>query len=139
VLTKVERGWRITLYYAYLLLVGVAAVAGVGLFIGAAFGLVPVEIGDETMAGPAKVLIAMAGVLIGFVAVSAALALVMLIIYGVGFLLFGIAIFVVCVVLLALSPILAPFILLALGIWWMARRRKRAAPPGERIEPTLAK
>jgi hypothetical protein len=139
VMTRVERGWRISLYYTYLLLVGVAAIAAVGLFFGAAFGVVPVELGDEQITGPGKVLLALAGVLIGFVAVSAAMALVILVIYGVGFLLFGVAIFVVIVVLLSLSPILAPFVLLALGIWWMAKKKKRPGPPAERIEPTLAK
>jgi hypothetical protein len=41
------------------------------------------------------------------------------------------------VVLISLSPVLAPFALLGLGIWWMARKRKPAAPP-PRVEPTLA-
>ena len=55
-----------------------------------------------------------------------------------GFFLFAIAIFVVFVVLISLSPVLAPIALIGLGIWWMARRRKSPPPPPARVEPTLA-
>jgi len=140
VLLKVERAWRITLYYVFLLLVGVAAVAAVGLFIGAATGMVPVQLGDETFTGPGRVLLALAGVVVGFFGVSLALALVSLVLYALGFVLFGVAIIVVCAVILGLSPVLAPIALVALGIWWMTRRRKKPAPPREeRVEPTMAK
>ena len=49
-----------------------------------------------------------------------------------------VAIFVVFVVLISLSPVLAPIALIGLGIWWMARRRKSPPPPPARVEPTLA-
>jgi len=43
------------------------------------------------------------------------------------------------VVLIGLSPILAPLVLLGLGIWWLARRANReAAAERERKEPTMA-
>jgi hypothetical protein len=140
ILIKLERGWRMTLYYVFLVMVGVAAVAAVGLFIAAAAGFVPVQFGDDVIAGPASVLFALAGAVIAFLAVSLALAIVTLVLYGLGFFLFALAIFVACVVLIALSPVLAPFILVGLGIWYMARRKKKAAAPqpAERIEPTLA-
>jgi hypothetical protein len=140
VLVKVERGWRMALYYVFLVMVGVAAVAAVGLFIGAAAGFLPVQLGDDVVSGPASVLFALAGAVIAFLAVSLALAIVTLVLYGLGFFLFALAIFVVCVVVIGLSPVLAPFILLAIGIWYVARKRQKpAAPkPAERIEPTLA-
>jgi hypothetical protein len=136
VLVKVERGWRVTLYYLFLVLMGAAAVAAVGFFIGAAVGAFPVDFGDGSVEGPMRVPMALAGAIIAFLAVTLALGIVTLVLYGLGFFLFAIAIFVACVVLISLSPILAPFALLALGIWWLARRRK--APPPPRVEPTLA-
>jgi len=50
------------------------------------------------------------------------------------------AIFVPLVILVALFPVLSPFILLGLGIWWFVRRRKRkaaAAAPVARVEPVV--
>ena len=139
VLVKLERGWRVALYYFFLVLVCAAGVAAIGLFIGAAAGAFPVTIDDTTFTGPARIPMALVGAIVGFVGVSIALAIVTLVLYGLGFLLFALAIFVVCVVLIALSPVLAPLALLALGIWWLARRRKAAKPPPpRRIEPTLA-
>ena len=58
---------------------------------------------------------------------AAALAVVILILYCLGFFLIAVALFVVVVFLISLSPVLAPFILLGLGIWWLARRSKRQA------------
>ena len=140
ILVKVERAWRMTLYYFWLVMVGVAAVVAIGFFIAAAVGEVPMVIENETITGPAGVLFALAAAMLGFLVGSLALAIVALVLYGLGFFLFGLAIFVICIVLIALSPILAPFALLGLLIWWMARRRKAARLPGpERVEPTLAK
>jgi signal transduction histidine kinase len=141
VLVKVERGWRFTLYYLFLVMVGVAAVAAIGFFIAAAVGVVPMVFDNEQIAGPLGVVFALAAAVIGFVVVSMALAIVALVLYGLGFFLFGLLVFVLITVLIALSPVLAPFVLLGLFIWWMARRRKAAAPgvAAERVEPTLAK
>jgi hypothetical protein len=136
IMVKLERGWRVTLYYLFLVLLGAAAVAAVGLFIGAGAGVFPLDFGDGVVEGPLLVPVALAASIVGLIAVALALAIVTLVLYGLGFFLFAIAIFVVFVVLISLSPVLAPIALVGLGIWWMARRRK--APPPPRVEPTLA-
>ena len=138
IMVKLEKGWRATLYYLFLVLMGAAAVAAVGFFIGAATGVFPVDFGDGAAEGPIRVPLALAGSIVGFIAVAVALAIVTLVLYGLGFFLFAIAIFVVFVVLISLSPVLAPIVLVGLGIWWMARRRKSPPPPPPRVEPTLA-
>jgi predicted membrane protein len=101
---------------------------------------VPVVIDNEAFTGPLAVLIALAVSVLAFIVVCAALAIIFLVLYGLGFFVLGLLVFVLVTVLIALSPILAPFVLLGLFIWWMARRRK-SAPAGaaQRIEPTLAK
>ena len=139
ILIKVERGWRVALYYLFLVLVGLAGVTAVVMFLGAAVGAVPVDFGEGIITGPASIAAALAAAVLGFVVATIALAVVTLVIYCVGFLVFAVALFVVAVFLISLSPVLAPFILLGLAIWYIARKRK-AAPKaaGERIEPTLA-
>jgi hypothetical protein len=62
---------------------------------------------------------------LAFVIVVLALAIVLAVIYGLGFFLAGLAVFVAIVVAVALFPVMAPFILLGLGIWWMVRRGKQ--------------
>ena len=141
VMVKLERGWRITLYYVFLMMVGVAAIAAVVLFVGASAGFFPIMFGDDMVTGPASVLLAFAASVIAFLAVTLALAIVTLVFYGLGFFLFALAIFVACVVLIGLSPVLAPFVLIGIGIWYMARKRKAAAAapaPAQRVEPTMA-
>jgi hypothetical protein len=138
IMVKLERGWRVTLYYLFLVLVGAAAVAAVGFFIGAAAGVFPVDLGDGAVEGPMRVPMALAGSIVGFIAVAIALGIVTLFLYGLGFFLFAIAIFVICVVIISLSPVLAPIVLIGLAIWWMARKRRPPPPPPQRVEPTLA-
>jgi hypothetical protein len=139
VLVAIERVWRAALYYLFVVLViltGLAVIAGV---VAVAIGAVPVELGDAMLTGPAGVVIALAAGVVGFIAAAAAIGLAMLVLYVVGYFLFGVALFVVCTVLIALSPVLAPFILIGLLVWWLARRGKaQQAPPPPRVEPTLA-
>lgn len=138
-LVVTERIWRKALWYLYLALVMLAAAAAVAAIVAVAAGSLPVVIDETALGGPAGFLIALAGAVIGFVALAAAFALVCLILYGLGYLLFGVLIFVVIVILLSVSPILAPLILLGLAIWWWGFRKKPAPPaPPVRVEPTMA-
>ncbi len=54
-----------------------------------------------------------------------AVAVVLAVVYGLGFLFVGLAIFIPVVVLVSSLPALAPFILVGLGVWWFVRRRKQ--------------
>jgi len=132
-----ERIWRKVLYYLYIGLLVVSAVAAVGAVVGIAIGLIPVMIDDNFLTGPLGLLIGLAGAVIAFVAVAAALAVAILVIYCLGFFLIAVAIFVLAVFLVSLSPVLAPFILLGLGIWWLARRSRREAAAAA-VPPTAA-
>ncbi len=49
---QVERGWRMMLYYLFLVLVVVAAVAAVGFVGRRGVGVVPVSLGDDMLDGP---------------------------------------------------------------------------------------
>jgi hypothetical protein len=133
VLLVLERLWRKGLYYLFLGLVAVAAVIAVGIAIGVAVGVIPVQIDAGPAEGPVRVLIGLAGSVIGFVAVAASLALALAIIYIVGYFLLAMIILVLVAVVIGLSPVLAPFALLAFFIWWMDKRKRNP----KRVEPTL--
>jgi uncharacterized membrane protein (DUF4010 family) len=47
------------------------------------------------------------------------------VLYGLGFLFLALAIFIPLVVLVALFPVAAPFLLVGLAAWWLVRRSRR--------------
>ena len=63
-----------------------------------------------------------------FAVVVLVLAIVLAVVYGLGFILVGIAIFIPLVILVSIFPALAPFILVGLAIWWLVRRRRQRPP-----------
>jgi hypothetical protein len=126
-----ERAWRKGLSFAFVVLVVAAAVfAGLGM-VGVATGMLPIQIGSDTVGGATGALIGTAGIAAAFAVIVLALAIVLAVVYGLGFLFVGLAIFIPLVVLVSVFPVLAPFILLALGIWWVYRRirQKTEIPP----------
>ncbi len=134
-----ERVWRKSLSFAFVGLVVVLAIL-CGLAIGGIVtGVLPVQVGDETMTGAGGALIGTAGVLLAFCAVVLALAAVLALVYGLGFMFAGLAIFIPVVVIVAISPAIAPLVLLALGLWWLIRRGKRKkADAAAKVEPKMA-
>jgi histidine kinase/histidine kinase/DNA gyrase B/HSP90-like ATPase len=120
----VERAWRKGLTYTFLVLVVVAAIVAAFAALGVLTGTLPVMLGEEMAGTGASTVIGTAGVVLAFIVVVLALAIVLAVIYGLGFFLAGLAVFVGIIVLVALFPLMAPFILLGLGIWWLVRRNK---------------
>ncbi|HEX4334256.1 MAG TPA: histidine kinase [Usitatibacter sp.] len=133
VMGSAERVWRKSLSFAFVVLVVVAAVfAGLGV-VGVATGLLPVQFGDDIMIGPTGALIGTAGIAAAFSVVVVAIAVVLAVVYGLGFLFVGLAIFIPVVIIVSMVPVLAPFILVGLAIWWFVRYQKRQSkvpPPG---------
>jgi hypothetical protein len=130
VMGSAERAWRKSLSFAFIVLVVVAAVLAGLAVVGVTTGLLPVNIGDTQVEGATGALIGTAGIAIAFCIVVLALAVVLAVVYGLGFLFVGLAIFIPLVIIVSLFPALSPFILLGLIIWWAVRRSKqRAAAP----------
>jgi hypothetical protein len=121
-----ERAWRKGLSFAFVVLTVIAAVIAGLAIVAIATGLMPVEIGDESIGGASGAVIGTAIVALVFVVVVIALAIVLAVVYGLGFLFVGLAIFIPLVILVSLFPVLAPVILLGLGIWWLVRRSRQA-------------
>jgi hypothetical protein len=136
-----ERAWRRGLSFTFVVLVVVAAVIAGLAMVGTATGLLPVHFGSQHVGGPTAALIGTAGVAAAFAVVVLCLAIVLAVVYGLGFLFVGLAIFIPLVVLVSIFPVLAPFILVGLGVWWLVRRSKRKAAEAaasQRVEPTVA-
>ncbi len=139
-----ERVWRKSLSFAFIALVVVAAVLSGLAIAGVLTGILPVHIGSETLTGAGGALVGTAGIVLGFAAVVLALALVAAIIYGLGFMFAGLAIFIPVVIVVAVSPALAPLVLVGLAVWWFVRRSRRRkaeaeAPARPPVEPTRAR
>jgi hypothetical protein len=85
----------------------------------------PVQIGEEVVSGPTGALLGTASIAAAFAVVVVAIAIVLAVVYGLGFLFVGLAIFIPIVIIVSMVPVLAPFILLGLAIWWFVRYQKR--------------
>jgi len=140
VVGKAERTWRKTLSFTFVALVVVVAVlAGLAVF-AVLTGAMPVQVGSETLTGPGGALLGAAGIVIAFAAIVLVLGILAAIVYGLGWLFLALAIFIPVVVLIALSPALAPVALLGLFGWWLFRKTKvpEAAPaPPPKVEPVM--
>jgi len=120
-----ERAWRKGLSFTFVVLVVIAAVIAGLAIVGVATGLMPVKLGDLPAGHTSGALIGTAGIAAAFAVVVLALAIVLAVVYGLGFLFAGLAIFIPLVVLVGVFPVLAPFLLVGLGIWWLVRRNDR--------------
>jgi hypothetical protein len=134
-----ERVWRKALSFTFVALVIIAAVfAGLGIF-GVTTEAFPVQFGSDVIGGPTGALAGTAGILIAFVAVVIAIAIVIAVVYGLGFLAVGLLIFIPLMILVSLSPVLAPIVLAGLLIWWIFRKKKRDEDKAAiKVEPTMA-
>jgi hypothetical protein len=134
-----ERVWRKALSFTFVALVIVAAVfAGLGIF-GVTTEAFPVQFGNDVVGGPTGALAGTAGILIAFVAVVIAIAIVVAVVYGLGFVAVGLLIFIPLMILVSLSPVLAPVVLAGLLIWWIFRKKKRDEEKAAlKVEPTMA-
>jgi hypothetical protein len=123
----VERAWRRGLTYTFMVLVVVAAIVAAFAALGVMTGTLPVMLGKDMVGNAAGAFLGTAGIALAFVVVVLALAIVLAVIYGLGFFLAGLAVFVGIIVTVALFPLMAPFVLIGLGIWWLVRRGKQKA------------
>jgi len=93
-------------------------------FVALITGWLPVQMGDLQLDGMESLAVGSVGLLIAFGAAALAVAVVVGVLYGLGFLLAAVLVFVVAAIVIGLSPVVAPFVLLSLAIWWVVTRRK---------------
>lgn len=110
-----------SLFMGLIVVLGVLLVAG---FVGLLTGWLPVQMGDLQLDGIESLAVGSVGLLVGFGAASLGIAIVVAVLYGLGFLFAALLVIIPAVILAGLFPVLAPFILLGLAIWWASKRKK---------------
>ena len=125
--TKTHSVWARILSTVFVSLIAVLAVLLVVGLIALYTGWMPVHIGPSRLGGLEGVALGSVGLLIGFGAAALAIAIVVAVIYGLGFLFAGLLIFIPLVILISLVPAMAPFAVVGFAIWWFWWR-KRAKP-----------
>ena len=98
--------------------------------IGLYTGWMPVDIGDLQLHGIEGMALGSVLLLVGFAVSALAIAIVVAVFYGLGFLFAGLLVLVPAIILISLFPVLAPFILIGLAIYWFWwKKRKASAKP----------
>lgn len=117
--------WARLLGHSFVVLL--VALAGVLLacLLALLVGWLPVHVGDLQVDGIEGLMIGSGGLLAGFSAIALAIATVLAVVYGLSLLFVGLAIFIPTVILLGMMPVLAPVVLMALGLWWVLTRNRR--------------
>ena len=124
---KTHSVWTRILSTLFVSLIAVLAVLLVVGLIALYTGWLPVHMGSSRLGGLEGMALGSVGLLIGFGAAALAIAIVVAVIYGLGFLFAGLLIFIPLVILISLVPALAPFAVVGFFIWWFWWR-KRAKP-----------
>jgi hypothetical protein len=125
--SKTHSIWARLLSRTFLVLVVVLLGALIAGFLALTAGWLPVEVGDVRLDGIESLAVGSVGLLVGFGACALALAIVLAVVYGLGFLFAALLVFIPTAILLALFPVLAPLVLMVLGLWWLVTRSRRKA------------
>ncbi len=88
-------------------------------------GWMPVQVGDFQLDGVEGMALGSVGLLAAFAALAMAILVVVAVLYGLGFLFAALLVFIPAMILISLFPVLSPFILIALGIYWFSKKRAK--------------
>ena len=121
--SKTHSLWARLLARTFVALMVVLAGVLLAGFVALLAGWLPVQVGDVQLDGIESLAIGSVGLLMGFGAIALAVVIVLTVVYGLGFLFAALVIFIPAVILIGVFPVLAPFILVGLGLWWLLTRR----------------
>ena len=121
---KAHRVWTKVLSFTFLSAIVILAVLfGIGI-VGVSTGWLPVHVGETHLQGAEGMLVGSAGLLLVFGVLVLVALLLVAVFYGLGVLFAALAVFIPVAILIALAPVLTPFILLGLVIYWIVRSKK---------------
>ena len=121
---KAHGVWTKVLSFTFLSAIVILAVLfGIGI-VGISAGWLPVHVGARHLQGAEGMLVGSVGLLVAFGALVLVALLLVAVFYGLGVFFAALAVFIPVVILIALSPVLAPFIVLGLVIYWIVRSKK---------------
>ena len=121
--SKTHGVWARVVSRTFMALMIVLCVTFALALIGLYSGWLPVQVGDLHLDGLEGMAIGSVGLLIAFGAIAIAILMVVAVLYGLGFLLAGVLIVVPVAILISLFPVLSPFILIGLGLYWFLKKR----------------
>jgi hypothetical protein len=125
--SKTHSVWAWIASRLFLGLMVVLAVLFVGALIGLYAGWLPMDIGDLRLDGVEGMALGSVMLLVAFVACAIAIAVLVAVFYGLGFLFAALLILIPAIVLISLFPVFSPFILVGLAIYWFFWKRRRNA------------
>ena len=127
--TRTHSLWATIVSVVFTGLMAVLAVLLVVGLIALYTGWLPVHMGPSRLGGLEGMAIGSVGLLIGFGVAALAAAILVAVLYGLGFVFAGLLIFIPLVILVSLFPVLAPFALVGFAIYWFWWRK--------RVKPTI--
>ena len=122
--TKTHSVWTRILSTIFVSLIAVLAVLLVVGLIALYTGWLPVHMGKSQLGSLEGMALGSVGLLIGFGVAALAIAIVVAVIYGLGFLFAGLLIFIPVVILISLVPALAPFAVVGFAFYWFWWRKR---------------
>jgi hypothetical protein len=118
--------WARVVARTFIVLMVSLCIAFLAALAGLYSGWMPVQVGDLRLDGMEGMAVGSVGLLAAFGAVAFAILIVVAVLYGLGFFLAALVVFIPLVILLSLFPMLVPGMLVALGIYWWVRTRNKA-------------
>lgn len=125
---KTHGVWAQMLSRLFVILMAVLLVLFFVGFVGVVLGWVPMQVNDLRFDGVEGMALGSLGLLLAFGVLALVVGILLLVLYGMGFLFVGLLIFIPTVILISMVPALSPFILLGLLIYWWVRRKQRSQP-----------
>ena len=98
-------------------------------------GWMPVQVGDFQLDGMEGMALGSVGLLAAFGALALAILVVVAVMYGLGFLFAGLLVFIPAMILISLFPVVSPFILMGLIIYWVSKKRKKDLASSHKVDP----
>ena len=122
---KTHSLWTRILSTVFVSLIALLAVLLVVGLIALYTGWLPVHLGPSRLGGLEGMALGSVGLLIGFGVAALAAAIIVAVLYGLGFLFAGLLIFIPLVILISLVPALAPFAVVGFFIYWFWWRKRK--------------
>ncbi len=122
--TKTHSVWTRILSTVFLGLMAVLAVMFILGLIALYTGWLPVHIGSSRLSGMDGMALGSVGLLVGFGVAALAVAVVIAVIYGLGYLVAGLLILIPLIIILSTVPALTPFAIVGFIVWWFWWRKR---------------
>jgi hypothetical protein len=123
--SKSHSMWATLVSRTFLILMMTLCVVFLLSLVGLYTGWMPVQVGDLQLDGIEGMALGSVGLLAAFGALAMAILIVVAVLYGLGFFLAAMLIFIPAMILIGLFPVLSPLVLIGLLIFWAVKKRNQ--------------